>query len=217
MPSSRLSNFSTKTELVSRRCRDSLEGSLLGMRRSDVNGSVRSVVLIAILTLALAGALGFGLWANSGKMDYKNNVDTKIAAAVAEAQKIQAAELELKFNEQAKSPTRTYQSAVSSGSVGFSYPNTWSAYVEQDNASQPINGYFHPHQVPGVRSESTYALRIEMVSTDYSQVVNGFSTKTKDGSLSAAAYIPPKMQGLANVQPGTKLDGALDDKKTGST
>lgn len=174
------------------------------------------VLLLVIMALVLLGSLGFGFWAYSGRQDYKNNTDQKITVAVTAAREAQAVELQKQFEESSKSPNKTFQSGVSSGSVTFSYPKTWSAYVDESNASQPINGYFHPNQVPGVQGGASYALRVEMVNTDYSQVVNSMSSKTKDGSLKAAAYIPPKMVGVANVQPGTRFDGVLDKEKTGS-
>jgi len=186
------------------------------MISKNQQGSVLAVALIVVLALALAGAIGFGVWASSERTDYKNNVERKIAVAVAAAKEIQADELQKQFDEQSKSPNKTYISPVSSGSVTFSYPKTWSAYVVESDSTQPINGYFHPGQVPGVQSESAYALRVEMVNTDYSQVINSLASKTKDGSLSAAAYIPPKMQGVTNAQPGTKFDGAIDKEKNGS-
>ena len=174
------------------------------------------VLLLVIMALVLLGSLGFGFWAYSGRQDYKNNTNQKITVAVTAAREAQAVELQKQFEESSKSPNKTFQSGVSSGSVTFSYPKTWSAYVDESNASQPINGYFHPNQVPGVQGGASYALRVEMVNTDYSQVVNSMSSKTKDGSLKAAAYIPPKMVGVANVQPGTRFDGVLDKEKTGS-
>ena len=186
------------------------------MSKSVQSGSVLSVVLIAFLVLGLLGALGFGFWAFSSRQDYKNNADTKIAAAVSVAKNAQAAELQKQFDEQAKSPYETYQSSPTSGSVTFSYPKSWSAYVDESNTSQPINGYFHPNQVPGIQSKAAYALRVEMVNTDYSQVVSALSSQTKENALKAAAYIPPKIQGVANVQPGTKFDGAIEQDKTGS-
>ena len=59
-----------------------------------------------------------------------------------------------------------------------------------------------------------------MLNSDYSQIVNsltsGYTQKIKEGSVKASAYIPPKMEGVADVQQGTRFDGAIDQKKTGS-
>jgi hypothetical protein len=186
------------------------------MRKTSESGLAKSALLIVFLLLALAGVLAFGFWAYTQRQEYKNNTDKKIVVAVAAAREAQAVELQKQFEEQSKSPNKTFQSGVSSGTVTFSYPKSWSAYVDEGGNSQPINGYFHPNQVPGTGSGASYALRVEMLNTDYSQVVNSLSSKSKEGNLKVAAYIPPKMVDVANVQPGTRFDGVLDKEKTGS-
>lgn len=187
------------------------------MKIRNQQGSALSVMLIIILVLSLFGALGFGLWANAGKQNYKVTSDAEIAAAVESAKQQQAGELQKQFDEQSKSPNKNYKSPVASGSVSFSYPKTWSAYViEGKNNSQPINGYFHPNQVPGVDREVSYALRVEMLNTDYSQVVDQASRGTSQAPPKISAYIPPKMKEVANVQPGVRIDGAIDQEKSGS-
>jgi len=186
------------------------------MAIKNQQGSALSVMVLLLLVVGLLGALGFGFWAYGGRQEYKNDVDKKVAAAVAIAKQAQAVELQKQFEETSKSPNKNYQSPASSGNVTFSYPKTWSAYVDESSTSQPINGYFHPDIVPGVQSKASYALRVEMVNTDYSQVVTSLGSKTKDGSLKAAAYIPPKMEGQANVAPGTRFDGAIEQDKTGA-
>lgn len=197
---------------------NNLESSLPGMKSSSQSGSVLSIFVIVVLVSALLGVGFFALSANSAKQDLQKNLDAKVAVAVEEAKKVQAEELRKQFDEESKSPNKTYKSPVSSGSISFSYPKTWSAYViEGTNSNQPINGYFHPDVVPGVQAqEGVYALRVEMLNTDYSQVVSGLSTQNKAGSLTASAYIPPKMENVANVQPGTRFDGVIEQKKNGS-
>ena len=61
--------------------------------------------------------------------------------------------------------------------------------------------------MPGLNSKTAYALRLELVSTDYSQVVQQFSGLVKQGVVTAKAYLPPKVAGAANVQPGTLFSG----------
>ncbi|MEK7096314.1 MAG: hypothetical protein AAB896_03435, partial [Patescibacteria group bacterium] len=96
------------------------------------------------------------------------------------------------------------------------YPKTWSGYVDESVSSQPINGYFHPAIVPGLQSKAAYALRVELVDTDYSSVLGQHDSEIKDGSTKASAYIPPKMVAVTNVQPGIRLDGVLDSSTSGS-
>jgi hypothetical protein len=81
-----------------------------------------------------------------------------------------------------------------------------------------VNGYFEPGTVPGVNGATPFALRVEMLNQDYSQVVSQLTSQvqTSKGALTAAAYIPPKMVGVANVQTGTMFSGAISQKKNGS-
>lgn len=186
------------------------------MLKRNQRGSIASLSVVIILALAFAVAAGFGGWAFMSRQDFKNNSDAKAAAAVDAAKKTQTAELQKAFADQAKLPYKTYKGPTTYGSVSFNYPNTWSGYVDESASSEPINGYFYPGIVPGLQSKAAYALRVELVDTDYSLVLGVHDSQIKDGSAKASAYIPPKMVGAANVQVGTRLDGALDSDITGS-
>ena len=180
------------------------------------NGSVASFVAIFILALALLGTVVFAGWAYMGRQDYKNNSDKKAEAAVESTKSIQKAELEKQFAEDEKKPNKTYKGSTTYGTVTFDYPKTWSGYVDESSTSQPINGYFHPELVPGLQSKTAYALRVELLTTDYSSVLKQHDSQIKDGTAKASAFVPPKLVGVTNVQPGTKLDGALDQNINGS-
>ena len=186
------------------------------MSYKDQNGSVASFVLIFVLALAFLGAAVFGGWAYTSRQDYKDNSDKKAAAAVEQAKQTQEADLQKQFDEKEKLPTKTYRGSTTYGTVTFTYPKTWSAYVDETSSSEPINGYFHPDIVPGLQSKAAYALRVELVNTDYSSVVKQHDSQVKDGSAKAGVYLPPKMVDVTNVQPGLKLDGALDQDTNGS-
>ncbi len=186
------------------------------MSYKDQNGSVASLALIFVLALAFLGTAVFAGWAYTGRQDYKNNSDKKAEAAVENAKKAQQADLEKQFAEKEQLPTKTYKGSTTYGTVTFTYPKTWSAYVDETSAAEPINGYFYPDIVPGLPSKTAYALRVQLVNTDYSSVVKQHDSQVKDASAKASAYLPPKMVGVTNVQPGTRLDGALDQDTNGS-
>lgn len=177
------------------------------------SGHGSSMLLTITLVALLLLSLGFGIWAFMGRQDYKNKSDQKAAAAVEKAKKEQAIQLNAQFAEQSKSPYKVFSGSPTYGSISFNYPKTWSAYVDT-NGSQPINGYFHPDQVPGLQSKTAFALRLELVDTDYTQVVGQFNSKIKTGVVKAKAYLPPKLNGVANVQPGTMLSGQVGSEKT---
>lgn len=173
-------------------------------------GGGRRILTTVILVVLLIASLGFGGWAYAQMQDYKNNSDKKAAAAVAAAAKTQAAQLQAQFDEQSKSPSKTYVGSSTYGTITFNYPKTWSAYVDTSNQSQPINGYFHPNVVPGVQTKTAFALRLQLQSTDYSQVLQQYQSQISTGKVTARAYVPPKLNGVANVQPGTLLSGAVN-------
>jgi hypothetical protein len=174
------------------------------------------IITAAVLGLALVGSLVFGVWAFSGRQDYKNNSDKKSSTAVAAAKSAQAKELQAQFDQQSKNPYTVYQGPVTYGSIGFNYPKTWSAYVDESSSTEPINGYFHPNRVPGLQSGSAFALRVELVNTAYNQVIQSFSSQIKAGKLTAEAYMPPQMSGVANAQTGTRFDGQIVQNQRGS-
>lgn len=186
------------------------------MLKREQSGSVVTLVIIAVLAVGLVAASIFGLSAYSERQDTRKNLANLIAKAVADAEAAQAAKLKAQFDEEAKSPTKTYSGPSTYGSVSFSYPKTWSSYVDESSATQPVSGFFHPNQVPSLQSKTAFALRMELSSVSYSSELQKYSQQIKLGTLKATAFIPPKMTAAANVQPGTRLDGALSTTQKGS-
>ncbi len=174
------------------------------------SGGGKKTFIIILLILILAGALAFSYWAYSGMQDYKKNSNKKTAVAVELAKKEQATRLQAEYDEQSKSPNKTFHGSPTYGSVTFNYPKNWSAYVDSTNSNQPINAYFHPNEVPGIQGKSAYALRIEILNTEYSQVMQQYTSQASQGQLTVKAYVPPKMKGAANVTPGSYLTGQIN-------
>jgi hypothetical protein len=179
---------------------------------SSGSRSGRSVALTIGLALLLIASLAFGFWAFSQMRHYKNDIDQIAAVAVAKAKKDQAAQLQAQFAEQSKSPFKTFQGSPTYGSLTFSYPKTWSGYVDTSSTTEPINGYFSTDTVPGTQSHTAYALRLELVNTDYAQVMQQFNSYITQGTVTARAYVPAKLQGTANVVPGTLLSGQINNQ-----
>jgi hypothetical protein len=178
------------------------------MHKQNQAGST-SVVLCIVFGILFVAAAIFGGWAFMGRQDYKNNTQAKVNTAVDAAKKVQADQLKKQFDEEAKNPNKIYQGSPTYGSVSFAYPKTWSAYVDETSAAEPINGYFYPDKVPGIQSPTSYALRVELVSATYSQSITQLNSQVKTGKVKATAYVPPKMVGKPNLQPGMKFDGIV--------
>lgn len=174
------------------------------------------IVVTALLGFAFLGALVFGIWAFTGRSDYKNNSDKIADAAVQKALADQKVALQAQYDEQSKLPNKIYKGDPTYGSVTFNYPKTWSGYVYSATSSQPLDAYFYPDVVPGGNNNTTaFALRVELVNQDYASVLTGFDSGIRQGTLTSKAYVPPKMSTL-NVQPGVRLDGAISQGKNGA-
>jgi len=176
---------------------------------SDAAGqrSLGKVVIIVVLGVLLIASLIFGGWAYKKMGDYKNISDAKIAAASAQAVKAQSQQLQDNFD---KHNVKAYRGSVTFGSVSFNYPKTWSAYVDSSSSTEPINGYYFPDVVPTVDGNTAFALRVELVDTDYSQVLQQFSSSIGEGTLTSRAYIPPKMKNVPNATPGSYMTGQIN-------
>ncbi len=167
------------------------------------------VALVLFIVLFLVSA-GFGLWAFSERNDYKNNVDQKIEAAVTKAVEEAEAKKDADFAEREKQPLTEYQGPSAFGSVKIKYPRTWSAYVtEDDRSSTPVDGYFHPHVIPGLKSGTAYALHLEVIESDYAKELKKFDSDSKAGRVKVT---PIQIQNTA----GARIDGQLDKNKKGS-
>lgn len=177
--------------------------------------STISLIAIIVLAVALVGALVFGFWAFGGRQDYKNNSDKKVSAAVEQAKVAQKLELQKQFDAAANLPYKIYKGSATYGSIMFNYPKTWSGYVDE-NSTQPLNAYFHPDVVPGLTAKTAFALRVELVNSDYTSALSEHDAQITDGSLKARAYVPPKMKDAVNIQPGIRLDGTISQEKQGA-
>jgi hypothetical protein len=183
------------------------------MVKHNQDGAVNGVVISLVLAvLLLIGALGFGGWAFNSRQDYKNHVDSKITAAVTVAKQQEDAAQALHFAEEAKKPLRAYNGPQAYGSLVVNYPKTWSAYVDDtdtgNNAS--VDGYFAPSVVPSATNlNSVFALRVQVLSQTYAQVLQTFAAQQLLGKLTVSAYSLP----LLPKTVGVKVVGQLSNQK----
>lgn len=159
--------------------------------------------------LLLLGALGFGLWAFAGRQDYKDNSDQKSNTAVIIAQQQTATAKDKEFTEKEKSPLKQYRGPASFGTVTIQYPKTWSAFVTEATTpgGTPVDGYFHPNFVPGLQTNTDYALRVRVVSRQYADELKQFEGKAKTGKVTISPYRSPKLpEGII----GSRIDGEVN-------
>lgn len=184
------------------------------MKRLGVYGEIDGLLLPLIITvLLLIGSVGFGYWAYSGRQDYKNNVDQKIASAVQASNQQLTTRLNAQFAQKEKSPYSVYDGPEAFGSIKVTYPRTWSSYVvEQDQNSTPIDSYFYPGTVPDTtNSTNSFALRVQVLEQSFSQTLQQYQGQQQEGQLTVKPYALPQVPSVV----GDYLTGAIEQNKEG--
>ncbi|HUA13630.1 MAG TPA: hypothetical protein VL989_03965 [Candidatus Sulfotelmatobacter sp.] len=179
------------------------------MVKHNQDGAANTAVMLGIFIVLFVAAVVFGVYSYSKMLDYKNNTDAKIAVAVNLAINKQKLIDANSYAQEAKNPLATYYGPSQYGSIVVQYPKTWSAYVD-DTSSQSalLDGYFKPGYVPSISDQnSTFALRVQVLSQTYSQTLQQYSTQEQSGQLTASAYALPKVPKTI----GVKLVGELQN------
>lgn len=170
------------------------------------------IAFIVVLVLFF-GSIGFGVWAFMGKQDYKNNVDTKIAEAVTISDAANNLKKDAEFAEKEKNPLRSYTGPASYGSVAISYPKTWSIYMDESGkGNAPLDGSLNPNFVPGLTSKASIALRVQVLNSQYANLVKTFDQRVKSGKVKVTPFTAPKVPGVV----GLRVDGEVQTGKQGS-
>lgn len=186
------------------------------MKLRDQEGYINTLLVPFILVILLfLTTAGFAYWAFMGRQDYKNNSDTKVSSAVAQAIKQEDTKKDGQFAQQAKQPLRTYSGPEAYGSIKVNYPKTWSAYVVEtaNNSSLPVDGYFYPGVVPSITDQTNnFALRLQVVQQSYSDVLANFSGDIKAGLVTVSPYSLPNVPSVV----GVRIEGQIVSKKSGS-
>jgi hypothetical protein len=175
------------------------------MKNKQAERGSMNVLLIPVILLALffIGSAIFAVWAYSSRQDYKNNSDAKSAAAVAANKKVVQTADAKQFAEEAKKPLKAYDGPAAYGSLHVMYPKTWSAYVDVNNSSEPLNAYFHSDYVPATDMKQAYNLRIRVNTTSYNSLLLTFQGLVKGGKVTSVPYKLPKLPDVV----GVRLDG----------
>jgi len=181
------------------------------MLNKDQRGEINHLTIPFVIVLVLALGFGvFSVWAFAGYSEQKNNVDVIVATEVVEAQKAQEVVLRAEFAQEQKNPYKQYVSGSTNGSIKIVYPKTWSALIdEQETGSASFDAHFHPDFVPGGTPDTLFGARVEIVNSDYAQVLSGYQRDVEDGDLKARAI---KVSGAT----ATRFDGLIENDVTGA-
>jgi hypothetical protein len=189
--------------------------NMSGMKRLNQRGHMNALLIpLVLLGVFFVITAGMAAWAFSGRQDYKNKSDEKVAAAVEVAEQETSTKKDNQFAEEIKQPLTSYKGPEAFGSIFVKYPKTWSAYVNESPAGSgsPVDAYFQPGFVPAVKDNVSYALRIQLMASNYATVVQSFDSNIKSGKLKASPYTPASVSGVV----GLRLDGTITTGKNGA-
>jgi hypothetical protein len=164
------------------------------------------------VVVLFVGTLVFALGKNSEVRDYRNNMDQKVAAKVAEESKLIAEQKQAEFDEKEKAPYTFWQSPTQYGSIKVGFPKTWSYYLSLDQEAgsrDPIDLYAHPDYVPEISKDERYALRLSLSSDDYNKVLDEYRRKSEKEGLQIGTVQ------VSNVS-GIKVRGNLEKEVSGT-
>ncbi len=188
--------------------------AMITPRRKNEFGAVSGLLLTTIgLAVLVVGFAGLAVWAYANYNNQKTNVDGRIASAVAIAKKAQADSDAARFEAADKLPYRQFVGPDDYGRLTFSYPKTWSVYIDKDitSSGSTYAAYLNPGSVPSVSGAATqqYALRVTIESKDYDKVIATYDTLVKSGALKSSAV-------SVNGNTGARLDGNFTKDIRGS-
>lgn len=200
-----------------------------GDTRGQISPMLIWVALLGVMTVAFAG---LSVWAYMNYLSQKQDVDSKVTAAVATAVKKQSDTDETKFAEREKQPLKQFAGLDDYGHITFDYSKTWNAYQATDVSNG--NGatyavYLHNSLVPPApdsplndlslipKSGSTsktdvskFALRVVVEQKSYDTALKQYDEYIKSGQLKSSVFTND------NKITGTRLDGSFNQNIRGS-
>lgn len=142
------------------------------LERGQISGMQVTVVGLAVLVLGLGS---FGIWSFVSYQDAQQDVNGKIAVAVADAKNQQQTADDQKFFERQKEPTLKFKGPDDYCGLTFNYPRTWSVYEANDiKDGGDYEAYLNPGVVKPVDADQQYALRVLIEQKNYDDIVRQY-------------------------------------------
>lgn len=190
-----------------------------------IDAKIVFIVLLSILFLA-AGSLSIWLYMNY--TDAKENVDSKVEAAKAEAVKEQQEKDLQDFIAREKEPLRAFAGPDDYGHLTFDYPKTWSVYQSTDTSRSGATyaAYLSPMVIPPVPANalndliasakptpsqaavSKFAVRLKIESKLYEDSLKLYEPLLKTGQIKSSAFTSESIT-------GTRYEGRFNNDISG--
>ena len=183
-------------------------------RKLDNAGAVSPLLLglVAVILMFII-ALFYGLNQKSKVSDYELNLGKKVATEVEAQKKLISDQKQAEFDEREKAPYKFWTSPTQYRSIKVGFPKTWSYYLSLSDVGgggdKEVDLYAHPDYVPGLASESKYALRLTLESTDYNQALEQYRRDSEEKKLSISTIQNSNVSGV-------KIRGSIGDEVNGT-
>lgn len=146
-------------------------------------------IIIFVLAILVAIFAGLFVWKFLDWSNVNSTIDYKVEQRVADQERQIGDRLEAAYEAERNSDTTTFLGPNVYGSLTFSYPKTWSAYIEKDESLNNgiYSAYLNPSSVGPITADSVFALRIRIENTDIKQAVASYDKEVMDGTMTSSA------------------------------
>lgn len=175
----------------------------------DQRGDSTTIVIATLAFISIA-LLALASWALYQYNAERTSVDMQVAAAVQEAREEQQALDEAAFEEERRSPWRTYQAPEIFGGIELLVPKNWSIYAEDSTSnSVQLDLFVHPGQVR-MQQGATHpkALRLQLLDELYSDVMRDYQRSVEQGEVRS------RTARVSDIN-GVRLSGQVTREQTG--
>jgi hypothetical protein len=187
-----------------------MNGMTYNTKQIQQQGNTLMLVMVVVLALLTVTFGGLAIYLNTQYQAKSTDVNGQIERAVLEGKNEQQEEDDKKFADREKEPNKQFIGPDDYGRLTFSYPKTWSAYVDTDvSRGGKYEAYLNPGVVPPVTSKEQFALRVLIEEKDYDKVVDQYASLVKKGDLRNSST-----SSEGNI--GTRLDGNFNKDIRGS-
>ena len=177
-------------------------------KRSHVSAKV--YIALGLLGVGLLATLVLLIMSVSKNAQLEASIDEEIESQRQELLSAQETELKEAFEKEKLATTASYKAPAVFGGISVNYPKDWSLYLqENERNSTQVDAIFHPGGVrAGSDSETTYALRLQLIDNSYRNELNKYQSKVDKGALSASPITVGSTKGVL-------LSGEIDSSTNG--
>ena len=178
----------------------------------EKKGSFIETAILIIVCIVAAVAIVAAVYFYMQWNDLNTNYEIEKNEAIQEEVKKQQEADEKAYQEQEKIPTKQFTGPSDYGTISFKYPKNWSVYIKSDGSdNSDFEGYFAPGQINDIDDDtSRYALRFNILNSQYNDVVSEYNSLVEDGLCTSSAFSAD-----SNKLTGTMFYGQLDENING--